>query len=51
MPTTRTGSPTPVRTNDAGVEPPMAENTVLRVLQSLYFGNDAGQVAQAGCVS
>jgi hypothetical protein len=28
----------------------MAEKTVLRVFQSMYFGNDAGQVEQAGCV-
>ena len=50
-PWTRLGSPAPVSVNDACVDPPMAENTVFRVFQSMYFGNDAGQVAQAGCVS
>ena len=28
----------------------MAANTWLRVFQSWYLGNEAGQVAQAGCV-
>jgi hypothetical protein len=40
-----------VSVNETCIDPPIAANTVLRVFQSTYFGNDAGQVEQAGCVS
>ena len=48
---TRTGSPLPVITNDAPVDPPIAANTWFRSRQSTYLGSDAGQVAHDGCVS
>lgn len=47
---TRTASPFPVITNAAGVIPPTAEKTRLRVFQSWYFGNEAGQVGHDGWV-
>src|SRR5262245_60601169 len=48
---TRAGSPTPVRTSEPSDEPPIAANTWLRSFQSVYFGNDAGHVAHAGCTA
>jgi hypothetical protein len=33
------------------IDPPITLNTWLRSRQSMYFGKDAGQVLQAGCVS